>query len=693
MLGQLISGESISDILQLPAHTWYLLDSSSGGTPAGGSYAFPALQDGGTPPVYANFVSYQSVLSGSSSNGWTQLLAYGNTGVSNFSATVYPNTSTKPGTYADFGADYFADSFVTPAAYAETYTAGNWLFSFEISAYDENAAYEVDGSLTLGMLVWASTDKNGISPAPRLLSPSVITFTTASAFYLRTPITATWNAPVVALSGEYLFFQLAWQIVTHSVGANPYVQLNVDGANSYIVATPLGKPYKTFSSSLAGAALLADSFNAKRVLMYTSASAAIMAAAFNAKRVTALSATPKATVVDNLKTTRPLAGAVSGTASTVETVSVKRASVTASAGVATAAVTVVAKRAEVLAATPKATVADAFTAKRPLATPVAAAVAMVDTIVSTRRLSGAASGTSSTVSTAAVRRAIVDQVAGTSSIVDATRVKRAMIDSAAGAATLAETAAVKRAIVDATLGTAAVVDRLAAKRPLADIVSASATVTDKIAAKRPMAQSASGSASQSANQVVKRPLADTATGSASVTASASVSAAVALAMALHGQAYVVTAMASTAAVSCLTTGDSTFVSTQLMARALGSATHSTSTLAGLLGERLSMSSATVGSASVVQQLLLGRPFSIAVIGWATLAAGLGLKAKPASPVYLPYSTPVTIVSFNQVAAISPALLPSSPVTGVTMTASVISPALPASEADSTPTMIVVIVGE
>lgn len=63
------------------------------------------------------------------------------------------------------------------------------------------------------------------------------------------------------------------------------------------------------------------------------------------------------------------------------------------------------------------------------------------------------------------------------------------------------------------------------------------------------------------------------------------------------------------------------------------------------------------------------------------------------PVYLPYSTPVTIVSFSQVAAISPTLLPSSTVSTVTMTASVISPELPASEANSSPTMIVVLVDE
>jgi hypothetical protein len=46
-----------------------------------------------------------------------------------------------------------------------------------------------------------------------------------------------------------------------------------------------------------------------------------------------------------------------------------------------------------------------------------------------------------------------------------------------------------------------------------------------------------------------------------------------------------------------------------------------------------------------------------------------------------------------VADISPTLLPSSTVSTVTMTASVISPELPASEANSSPTMIVVLVDE
>lgn len=192
------------------AKTFYVLN-----TAAASPGYFGQLQDGGTAPTAANATFGYAPGKLAVSNYCQSRL-----GASSTSATTASTSyvSTKTGPTAGTGATNTTsgDSFITPTPYNGSFVSGNWTFTFNMIA--------TTAGLTgrLGIRVWASTSNTGASAreltSGEIFAPSATTGTAIATS--ATALTATWAAPAITLTNEYVFFQLEYQEGSGTAGSS-----------------------------------------------------------------------------------------------------------------------------------------------------------------------------------------------------------------------------------------------------------------------------------------------------------------------------------------------------------------------------------------------------------------------------------------------------------------------------------------
>jgi hypothetical protein len=186
------------------------------------------LQDGGSAPANQTMAG-----------GWT----VGTTVAARFSEFLF-GTKRATGT---FGTTALPSGVTTTATdefggsggwYAGSYPAGNWTIA--ISVIGSTAT--MSGTGNLRCRVWAISDPTGFGYdgiKARELTTSTLALSSASNLTTAAAqnTTVTWAAPAITLFGEYLFFQLAWDITVASAGGTAGVVLRQDGTNSKITPT------------------------------------------------------------------------------------------------------------------------------------------------------------------------------------------------------------------------------------------------------------------------------------------------------------------------------------------------------------------------------------------------------------------------------------------------------------------------
>lgn len=110
------------------------------------------------------------------------------------------------------------DSFRSPNPLSGTFAAGNWTLGARARASATGTALGQAGRFRFR--VWASPDATGATNV-REITTSTVTTNTSTAFSGVTvqQLSGTWAAPQFTLGGEYLFFQMAWEITTAATGA------------------------------------------------------------------------------------------------------------------------------------------------------------------------------------------------------------------------------------------------------------------------------------------------------------------------------------------------------------------------------------------------------------------------------------------------------------------------------------------
>lgn len=108
------------------------------------------------------------------------------------------------------------DSFRSPNPLSGTFASGNWTLGGRCRASATGTALGQAGRYRFR--VWASSDP---ATPTREITTSTVTTNTSTAFSGVTvqQLSGTWAAPQFTLGGEYLFFQMAWEITTAATGA------------------------------------------------------------------------------------------------------------------------------------------------------------------------------------------------------------------------------------------------------------------------------------------------------------------------------------------------------------------------------------------------------------------------------------------------------------------------------------------
>jgi hypothetical protein len=198
------------------AKNFFLLDALASGS------AFMALQDGGGAPATAT-----------TGTGWT----VGKTAAGNFSrmdsqterSAATFTTTPQPNGAPD---NALGDSFRTPATLTGSFASGNWTIPIPVIAVTNGG--DQDGRIRLRL--WRSTNQDGSSATEITGATQLGTTVTNLTTTTQQISTVTFNPGAFSLAGEYLFFQLAWEI-TGAGGNNGRDVLIRIGASAEIVTS------------------------------------------------------------------------------------------------------------------------------------------------------------------------------------------------------------------------------------------------------------------------------------------------------------------------------------------------------------------------------------------------------------------------------------------------------------------------
>src|SRR5207253_1810272 len=151
---------------------------------------------------------------GTATSGKYSILVYGSyPTAASFTTTSALAAATKPGA---------SDSYRTESTYTGTFEAGNWAVSLAVSSGTASAV----GRGRARYRIWASTDPTGQSSVRELTSgvnsTGILSALTSSS---DTVITGTVALGALTLNGEYVFWQLEWEITTADTTSTTQVQI------------------------------------------------------------------------------------------------------------------------------------------------------------------------------------------------------------------------------------------------------------------------------------------------------------------------------------------------------------------------------------------------------------------------------------------------------------------------------------
>lgn len=197
-------------------HTCYFVDAAATGSSHG-----TAQLDGSAPSV-ATMGTGWVLGTAHSSNEYSNLVYASISAATNFSTTVKPPAA--PLTTNCFRLD--ADANGTPLK--GLFSAGSWAFKFAVLMTSAGTS----GNANLRLRVFRSKNKDGSSATEITASPVAFgTFAIATTTQQNT--TATWSGPRFSLNNEYLFFELALEVVSGAVSVTGSTcKLVQDGTNS-----------------------------------------------------------------------------------------------------------------------------------------------------------------------------------------------------------------------------------------------------------------------------------------------------------------------------------------------------------------------------------------------------------------------------------------------------------------------------
>jgi hypothetical protein len=202
----------------LGGKTFYLLNSLAG------TSNHMSSQDGGTAPATATTGTGWTVAKTAASN-YARMDSQTKRVATTFAATAQPSGAPD---------NTLGDSIRTPNTLTGVLHSANW--DIQLGVIAVSAGGSQDGRLRYR--VWRSVNQDGSSAteitAATQLSATVTNLTTTQ---VNLALSATWNPGAVTLSGEYLFFQVAWEITGAASSTSADVVLRVDSNSRFI--TPL----------------------------------------------------------------------------------------------------------------------------------------------------------------------------------------------------------------------------------------------------------------------------------------------------------------------------------------------------------------------------------------------------------------------------------------------------------------------
>ena len=172
---------------------------------------FGVLQDGGSAPTAANS-AYGWTVGTAANQFWrARLGATGRATVGAATSRIDSQTAPVAGTGAGVAAS--GDSLRTPTAYTGTFAAGNWTLAFTLRPVTITAVGRIR------CRVWAGTSIDGVGARELTSGAQVGSTVTLNSTTTSVTSSATWAAPAVTLTNEYLFFQLEWNETTVGTAA------------------------------------------------------------------------------------------------------------------------------------------------------------------------------------------------------------------------------------------------------------------------------------------------------------------------------------------------------------------------------------------------------------------------------------------------------------------------------------------
>lgn len=197
--------------------SFYLRNATAWGTSAASGLA----QDGGLATSAAAMTTGWTV--GTNATGKMALLNYG----SEVSAATFAASTLPSGAPSTNAPDCFRSTNPLNGTFADS-----WQFAIGVKSTTAGAS----GSGRLRIRVWRSTSPTGAS-ATEITASTIVTSSWSNLLTsAQQNLTATWTPGSFSLSNEYLFFQIACEVVTASGSASADVLLQANPTNSLITS-------------------------------------------------------------------------------------------------------------------------------------------------------------------------------------------------------------------------------------------------------------------------------------------------------------------------------------------------------------------------------------------------------------------------------------------------------------------------